>query len=122
MPPAVVTTTMTAIGEHTAELTATAMELLADVPGLTIFGPPAPERRSPLVAFNVAGWHPVALAEALNDRGVESRAGCHCATLAHRDLGVEASCRLSFYLYNSPEDVQRAVGAVREIVAGRTRR
>ncbi len=118
VPPGVVTATMSTIGVHTAELTATAMELLADVPGLTVYGPPAHGRRSPLVAFNVAGWHPVALAEALNDRGVESRAGCHCATLAHRDLGVEASCRLSFYLYNSLDDVQRAVGAVREIVAG----
>ena len=55
----------------------------------------------------------------MNDVGVESRAGCHCATLAHRDLALEpaASCRLSFYLYNTIDDVERAVGAVREIVA-----
>ncbi len=122
VPPAVVSATMAAIGTHTADLTAAAMGLLSDVPGLTIYGPPAPACRSPLVAFTVAGWHPVALAEALNVGGVEARAGCHCATLAHRDLRLDpaASCRLSFYLYNSLDDVDRAVGAVREIVAGRT--
>ena len=89
------------------------------MPGLTIYGPGSALRRSPLVAFNVAGWNPFDLAEALNDVGVESRAGCHCATLAHRDLALEpaASCRLSFYLYNTIDDVERAVGAVRDIVA-----
>jgi cysteine desulfurase/selenocysteine lyase len=53
----------------------------------------------------------------LNDAGVESRAGCHCATLAHRDLALEpaASCRLSFYLYNTPAEVDQAVAAVTAI-------
>jgi selenocysteine lyase/cysteine desulfurase len=51
---------------------------------------------------------------------VESRAGCHCATLAHHALGLKppASCRLSFYLYNTLDDVGQAVAAV----AGATRR
>ena len=44
--------------------------------------------RSPLLAFNVAGVDPFALAEGLDREGVEARAGCHCATLAHRDLGL----------------------------------
>ena len=52
---------------------------------------------------------------------MESRAGCHCATLAHRALGLNppASCRLSFYLYNTPGEVDRAVDAVAAIAAGR---
>ena len=78
------------------------------------------------MAFNVTGWNPMDIANALNDAGVESRAGCHCATLAHRALGLDppASCRLSFYLYNSEEDVERAVGALRRIIGatGRHRR
>ena len=71
-------------------------------------------RRTSLVAFNVKGRDPVGLAEALNAAGVESRAGCHCATLAHHALGLDppASCRLSFYLYNTLDDVDRAVDAV----------
>ena len=118
VPSAAVAATMDAIGEHTGRLTARALDGLATVPGLTVYGPARPERRSPLVAFNVAGWDPTVLAEALNAAGVESRAGCHCATLAHRDLGLApaASCRLSFYLYNTLDEVDRAVDALREIV------
>ncbi len=58
------------------------------------------------------------LAEGLDLEGVEARAGCHCATLAHRDLGLTppASCRLSFALYTSADDVARAMDAVRRVV------
>ena len=61
------------------------------------------------------------MAAALNRAGVESRAGCHCATLAHHALGLNppASCRLSFYLYNTTDDVDTAVEAVAAIAAGR---
>jgi cysteine desulfurase/selenocysteine lyase len=117
--PAAISATMDGIGNHTRVLTEMAMQALSAVPGLTIYGPTSALRRSPLVAFNVAGWNPFELADALNAHGVESRAGCHCATLAHRDLGLDpaASCRLSFYLYNTIDDVDRAVAAVRDIVA-----
>ena len=54
----------------------------------------------------------------MNDAGVESRAGCHCATLAHqRAAASTASCRLSFYLYNTLDEVDRAVDALADIVA-----
>jgi cysteine desulfurase/selenocysteine lyase len=61
------------------------------------------------------------VAEALNRAGVESRAGCHCATLAHHALGLTppASCRLSFYFYNTLDEVDRAVAAVARVVAAR---
>ena len=73
------------------------------------------------MAFNLAGRDPVGVAEALNRAGVESRAGCHCATLAHHalKLTLPASCRLSFYLYNTPGEVDQAVAAVAAINAGR---
>lgn len=66
------------------------------------------------MSFNIAGASPFTIAEALDRYGIESRAGCHCATLAHRELGLDppASCRLSFYLYNTAEDVSRATRAV----------
>jgi cysteine desulfurase/selenocysteine lyase len=58
------------------------------------------------------------LARRLNEAGVESRAGCHCATLAHHELALDppASCRLSFYLYNTIDDVDRAADALSGIV------
>ncbi len=119
LPAPVVAATMQVIGRHTARLTERAMAALATVPGLRLLGVPAGGPRAPLVAFTVAGRSPFELAAALNELGVESRAGCHCATLAHHDLGLDppASCRLSFYLYNNLTDVDRAVDAVRRVVA-----
>jgi cysteine desulfurase/selenocysteine lyase len=101
-------------------LTAHALDRMAGVPGIVIHGPRDPARRTALVAFNVAGHSPMDLAVGLDRAGVEARAGCHCATLAHRFLGLTppASCRLSFALYNTVDDVDRAVDALRAIVTG----
>jgi cysteine desulfurase / selenocysteine lyase len=105
-------------------LTGRALNQLAAVPGITIYGPADPGRRTSLVAFNLAGHNPLTLAAQLNDAGVEARGGCHCATLAHHALRLNppASCRLSFYLYNTPSDVDIAVGAVAEIATSHRRR
>jgi cysteine desulfurase/selenocysteine lyase len=102
-------------------LTARALDGLGAIPGITVYGPREASRRTSLVAFNLAGRDPAGVAAALNRAGIESRAGCHCATLAHHALGLDppASCRLSFYLYNTPAEVDRAVDAVAAIAAGR---
>jgi cysteine desulfurase/selenocysteine lyase len=122
IPSQVVGDAMDRIGRHTRMLTARALDLLSDIEGITIYGPGDAGKRSPLVAFNVAGLDPFDIARRLDDAGVEARAGCHCATLAHRhlNLDLQASCRLSFALYNTVEDVDVAVGAVADIVS-RTR-
>jgi cysteine desulfurase/selenocysteine lyase len=113
-----------AMGRITAwnrQLTARALAGLSAIPGITIYGPREAARRTSLVAFNLAGRDPVSVAEALDRAGIEARAGCHCATLAHHALGLDppASCRLSFYLYNTPAEVDRAVAAVTAIATGR---
>ena len=115
-----VQTAMQRIGAWNHTLTAHALKRLAALPDLTIYGPREASRRSSLVAFNVAGRNPMELAEALNARGIESRAGCHCATLAHRQLGLDipASCRLSFYFYNTLDEVDRAVDALEAVLSG----
>jgi cysteine desulfurase / selenocysteine lyase len=112
---------MSRVSRWNRQLTARALDGLGAIPGLAIYGPRDASRRTSLVAFNVAGRDPVRLAEGLNRAGVESRAGCHCATLAHHALKLNppASCRLSFYLYNTPEEIDRAVAAVAAIAAGR---
>ena len=112
---------MTRISTWNQQLTSRALDGLGAIGGITIYGPRDPARRTSLVAFNLAGRDPVAVAEALNRSGVESRAGCHCATLAHHALGLNppASCRLSFYLYNTPDDVDAAVAAVAATAAAR---
>jgi cysteine desulfurase/selenocysteine lyase len=113
---------MNRVSAWNQRLTARALDGLRTIPGITIYGPPDASRRTSLVAFNLAGHDPVGLAEALNEAGVESRAGCHCATLAHHALGLDppASCRLSFYLYNTLDDVDRAVDAVARAAAVRS--
>ena len=102
------------------QLTGRALAGLSAVPRITIYGPFDPARRTSLVAFNLAGRDPVSVAESLDRAGVEARAGCHCATLAHHALRLTppASCRLSFYLYNTPDEVDQAVASVAAINAG----
>ncbi len=121
VPRTVVSGAVARISGYSAALTHAAMGELSTVPGIRMYGPPHGTPRAPLIAFNVAGMSPFALAEALNARGIESRAGCHCATLAHHDLGLDppASCRLSFAFYNTESDVDRAVSAVHDAVRAR---
>jgi cysteine desulfurase/selenocysteine lyase len=118
VPRSVVSEVMSAVRDHTKMLTSHAVERLSEVGGITLYGPPAGQDRSPLVAFNVEGWSPYDLADGLDLQGVEARAGCHCASLAHRWLGLapQATCRLSFALYNTINDVDRAVDALCRLV------
>ncbi|MFF2484980.1 aminotransferase class V-fold PLP-dependent enzyme [Microbacterium sp. NPDC058062] len=115
---AAVDAAMGIVAGHAASLTQQALEELSAIDGLHVYGVPRGRERTPLVAFNVDGHSPFDIARALNAQGVESRAGCHCATLAHHDLAIDppASCRVSFTLYNTPEDVDRVVEAVRQAV------
>ena len=112
-----------AMGRITAwnrQLTARALAGLGEIPGITIYGPRDPARRTSLVAFNLPGHDPVLTAQLLDRAGIEARAGCHGATLAHHTLKLDppASCRLSFYLYNTPTEIDQAVAAVAAIGAG----
>ena len=117
LPRSAIERTMAQVGRHTLDLTTQALLALQKLDAVTIYGPPTAEERTPLVSFNVAGFTPFAVADSLDRVGVESRAGCHCATLAHRELGLDppASCRLSFALYNTAEEVERATEAVAAI-------
>ena len=121
---AAVRTAMDRISCWNQQLTHRALAGLGAIGGITIYGPRDAARRTSLVAFNLADRDPVRVAEALNEAGVESRAGCHCATLAHHALGLTppASCRLSFYLYNTPDEIDRAVAAVAAVAAERPAR
>ena len=111
---------MERIAAHTRRLTQRALDALSRIDGIEIYGPLDAGRRTPLVAFNLPGRSPFDVAAALDERGVEARAGCHCATLAHRGLGLDppASCRLSFYLYNTEAEVDLATSAVAAIARG----
>jgi cysteine desulfurase/selenocysteine lyase len=117
---AAIRTAMERVSAWNQQLTRRALDGLSAIDPITLYGPRDPARRTSLVAFNLPGRDPFAVARALNAAGIESRAGCHCATLAHHALNLTppASCRLSFYLYNTPDDVDQAVAAVAAIAAG----
>ncbi len=94
---------------HEQEVTAYAMDRLAGVPGLQIFGPPAsPERVGP-VSFELEGVHAHDVSEILDRHGVAVRAGHHCAQPLMERLGVSATARASFGIYTTNEEIDRLV-------------
>jgi cysteine desulfurase/selenocysteine lyase len=101
-----------AIEAHEHRLAAYALEVLADVPGITLYGPP-PDRRAGIVMFNVEGVHPHDMAQILDLDGIAIRAGHHCCQPLMRKLGVPATNRASFYLYTVPEEIDRLGEGVR---------
>ena len=105
------------VEEHEKFLIGEALKILGEIPSVKIYGPKNPEGRTSLVSFNCQGKTPFQIAEELNKFDIESRAGCHCATLGHHyyELTPPASCRLSFYIYNDLNDVRKACLAVKKI-------
>ncbi|HEY8418365.1 MAG TPA: cysteine desulfurase [Limnochordales bacterium] len=101
---------MDQVHAHERQLTAYARERLQQVPGVTIYGP---EERGGLVTFNVGDIHPHDLATVLDQHGIAIRAGHHCAQPVMEWLGVPATARASFWIYNTEEDVDRLVEGLR---------
>jgi cysteine desulfurase/selenocysteine lyase len=100
------------IRRHEQELTEYAMTRLGEFDDVEVYGPPVGEERGGVVAFNVEGMHAHDLSSICNDFGVAIRAGDHCTQPLHDRMGVAASARASFYLYNTREEVDRLVKAV----------
>ncbi|MBI3021536.1 MAG: cysteine desulfurase [Candidatus Omnitrophica bacterium] len=105
---------LTDIRAHERDLTAYAMKRLGEIEDLALYGPPnGAADRGGVVSFNLAGLHPHDVGTVLDAEGVAIRAGHHCAKPLMRRLGVVATARASFYLYNTKEEVDGLVEAVR---------
>jgi cysteine desulfurase/selenocysteine lyase len=102
---------MEAVREHEKELTRYAMKRLAEA-GAKVFGPEDPDLRGGAVSFWYRNIHPHDLAQVLDQEGVCVRPGHHCAQILMRRLGVPATTRASFYVYNVPEEVDALVAAL----------
>lgn len=96
---------MDAVREHELEITEYALGKLGEVPDLTIYGPSDVTQRGGTVSFTLADIHPHDLATILDEHGVAIRAGHHCARPLMRALGVAATARASFYVYNTMQEV-----------------
>ena len=98
-----------AIEAHDRALAAYALDRLAEVPGLTAFGPPAGPDRLGVVSFELEGIHPHDVAEILDRHGVAVRAGHHCNQILMERLGVPALTRASFGVYNTTAEIDRLI-------------
>ena len=108
---------MEAVQAHEQQLVAYALKQLGAVDGITLYGPPAGQERGGVVSFNLKGLHPHDVGTVLDGEGIAIRAGHHCAKPLMRRLGVTATARASFYLYNTREEVDRLIEAVRVVQA-----
>lgn len=88
-----------------------ALDRLSEVPGLTLYGPDA-SRRNGVASFTLQDIHAHDVAQLLDAEGVAVRAGHHCAMPLHKRLGVAATARASFYVYNTCDDVDALVEAI----------
>jgi len=104
---------MDAIHAHGTELIEEAARVLGSIPGVTIYGPP-PSERGAIVSFSVDGIHAHDVAAILDSEGVAVRAGHHCAMPLHTKLGLTATTRASFHVYNLLSDVERLGEGVRK--------
>jgi cysteine desulfurase/selenocysteine lyase len=97
------------------ELVQRALDGLATVEGITLYGPP--EQRTSLVSFSVEGLHNYDLGVLLDQQGIAVRTGHHCCQPLMRTLGIEGTCRVSFLPYNTPEEVDSFLAALRKAIA-----
>src|SRR5690242_20106967 len=102
-----------ALSAHEDALTRHAYRVLSEIEGVRLLGPdPREGRRAGIFSFLVDGVHPHDLAQLVDRDGVAIRAGHHCAMPLHRRLGIAASARASFALYNTIADVDRLAEAI----------
>jgi len=99
--------------QHDRELAGIALDRLGDVPGLHIQGPDDLIDRGGVVSMTMDGVHAHDLATILDEQGVAVRSGHHCAKPLMRRLGVGATARASFYVYNTEEDIDALIGGLR---------
>ena len=105
---------MSTVREHEVAITGYALDRLAGVPDLEVYGPADLDARGGAVSFQLADIHAHDLATILDDHGVAVRAGHHCAKPLMRHLNVPATARASFYVYTVEEDIDRLVEGLHE--------
>jgi len=106
---------MEAVRAHEREITAYALDRLAEVPTLTMYGPTDTEVRGGVATFNLGDIHPHDVAAGLDAEGIAIRAGHHCAMPLHQKFGLTATSRASFYVYSLLEEVDRLVDALYKV-------
>ena len=100
------------IQEIEKEVTSYARQELSKLEYLTLYLTPNEEKHSCVISFNIKGVHPHDVASILDSENVCVRSGNHCAQPLLRSMGIDSTCRASFYIYNTKEDVDKLVIAL----------
>jgi len=104
------------VRQHEKEITSYALKRLQEIEEIEIIGPSNSERRGGLIAFALDSVHPHDIGTFLDREGIALRAGHHCAMPMHRKLGLSASARASFYVYNDNEDVDTLISGLKKTI------
>ncbi len=105
------------VRQHEAEITAYALDRMGSIPDIILYGPPDAAERGGVVSFNFPGLHPHDIGTVLDTHGVAIRSGHHCTQPLMRCLGISGTARASFYVYNTPQEVDALVDATKAAVA-----
>lgn len=103
------------VRQHEREITSYALSQMSRIPGLTLYGPSDPSKRGGVISFNFADVHPHDVAQILDDEGIAIRSGHHCAQPLMERMGVAATSRASFYIYNTKHEVDLLISALQKV-------
>ncbi|MGM0602531.1 MAG: cysteine desulfurase [Bacillota bacterium] len=103
------------IAEHERDLTDYTLKKLSKLPYIDIYGPKGTEMRGGIISFNIKGVHSHDLATIVDNEGVALRSGHHCAQPLMKYLDINSSARISFYLYNNKEDIDRFIKSIKNV-------
>ena len=103
------------VRQHERDITSYAMSQMSAIPGLTLYGPSDIDKRGGVISFNFADVHPHDVAQILDDEGIAIRSGHHCAQPLMERMGVAATSRASFYIYNTKDEVDLLISALQKV-------
>lgn len=106
---------MTEVEAYEQSLVSYALPKIKKIPGVTVYGPQDSEHHSGVIAFNLDSVHAHDLATALDQEGIEVRAGHHCTQPLMRYLGIAATVRVSLYIYNTREEIDHFIDIIGKI-------
>ncbi len=107
---------MSTVRAHEKDITSYALEKLSSIKGITIIGSKNPGIRAGVIAFTVKGIHPHDVAQILDRDNVAIRVGFHCAQPLHEYLKIGPTCRASFYVYTTREDIDALVTGLQKVI------
>ena len=106
---------MLEIKKHEQDLMTHTLEKLQEFTDLELYGPADSTDRSGVLSFNLREVHPHDVAQVLDENGIAVRAGHHCTQILHKQLGIAASVRMSFGLYNEVPEIDRLFSALEQV-------